>query len=309
MTVKLPANLTIKKPSLNFKHEVIIGMNLEDVNNLEFIPVTGTKVFLDDNEETLTANTLKQYYYLENSRSIMFVKNIVNELTSAGSVTYIAKNVLKNLTGEITIEMPKSVYTDINLFLKNTYNTSTTYANKNMSILYSVNSNLFKREKILNSDVLQPNFKFSKPEDHLLIFKDENKLKVGPLYILDIEGESDYTINEGYAETEYIPDPGDRNNEKYLIAFNKLNNLSDNMNEKNIVEDKNEIVQQVKIFKRDETSASFKMRVTYDYTWLRNVLNTDTYVSMEDIQGSLYGIAYGASKRTLSRNLTFMPIN
>lgn len=310
MTVKLPANLTIKKPSLNFKHEVIVGMNLEDVTDLEFIPVTGTKVFLDDNEETLTANTLKQYDFRTLSgRSIMFVKNIVNELTSAGSVTYIAKNVLKNLTGEIVIEMPKSVYTDINLFLKNTYNTSTTYANKNMSILYSVNSDLFKREKILNSAVLQPNFKFSKPEDHLMIFKDENKLKVGPLYTLDIEGESDYTINEGYAGTEYIPDPGDRNSEKYLIAFNTLNNLSDNMKEKNIVEDKNEIVQQVKIFKRDETSTSFKMRVTYDYTWLRNILNTDTYISMEDIQGPLYGIAYGASKRTLSRNLTFMPIN
>ena len=312
MIVKLPANLTIWKPSLNFKNEVIIGMNLDDVSDLEFIPVTGTKVYLDDNEETLTVNTLKQYNFRYSpSRSIMFVKNIVNEddLSSSDRVTYIAKNVLKNLTGEITIEMPKSIYTDINLFLKNTYNTSTTYANKNMSILYSVNSDLFKREKILNSDVLQPNFKFSKPEDHLLIFKDENKLKVGPLYILDIEGESDYTINEEYAETEYIPDPGDRNNEKYLIAFNTLNNLSDNMKEKNIVEDKNEIVQQVKIFKRDETSASFKMRVTYDYTWLRNVLNTDTYVSMEDIQGSLYGIAYGASKRTLSRNLTFMPIN
>lgn len=310
MTVKLPANLTIKKPSLNFKHEVIAGMNLEDVTDLEFIPVTGTKVFLDDNEESLTANTLKQYNFRTlPGHSIMFVKNIVNELTSAGSVTYIAKNVLKNLTGEIVIEMPKSVYTDINLFLKNTYNTSTTYANKNMSILYSVNSDLFKREKILNSAVLQPNFKFSKPEDHLMIFKDENKLKVGPLYTLDIEGESDYTINEGYAGTEYIPDPGDRNSEKYLIAFNTLNNLSDNMKEKNIVEDKNEIVQQVKIFKRDETSTSFKMRVTYDYTWLRNILNTDTYISMEDIQGPLYGIAYGASKRTLSRNLTFMPIN
>ena len=299
MKITLPANIKIVNPCEYFVTELITKLNTADLSSFYIGSINNSKLFLDGLLYSETISDKEFGSDIANRISELLLISVVPMTSSYYTETFnLINRFFKNLSGSTIIELPKYPTNDVILYLKNFENRSVDYADKNISIEYLTNESINISEITtgeLGNEVLKKAGKITKIANSGTSGNDE-------IYIIDNTDVPNYEKDTLHT-MEYIPHLEYMTDEKYIVdLIYNIKNSPDTFFIEN-----NERVKKIVIYK-NTTTPSFKFKIDYDYSWIINAVKNDTIIHAKDLQGKLYGVAYGAKRRTLSRNLSFKKI-
>ena len=299
MKITLPANIKIVNPCENFVTELITKLDTTDLASFHIGSISNSNLFLDGLLYSETISDKEFGSDIANRISeLLLVSNVPMTANYYTESFNLINRFFKNLTGSTIIELPKYPSNDVILYLKNFENRSVDYADKNIDIEYLINESINISEITtgeLSNDVLKKAGKITKIANSGTNGHDE-------IYIIDNTDVPNYnkdTLNK----MEYIPHLEYMTDKKYIVDLIYNNKNSPD----SFFIENNERVKKIIIYK-NTTTPSFKFRINYDYSWIINAVKNSTFIHAKDLQGKLCGIAYGAKRRTLSRNLSFKKI-
>lgn len=299
MKITLPANIKIVNPCENFVTELITKLDTANLSSFHIGSISNSKLFLDG---ILYSETLSDKEFgsdIANRISELLLISIIPMTSNYYTETFnLIDRFFKNLSGSTIIELPKYPTNDVILYLKNFENRSVDYTDKNISIEYLTNESINISEITtgeLGNEVLKRAGKITKIANSGTSGNDE-------IYIIDNTDVPNYEKDTLHT-MEYIPHLEYMIDEKYIadLIYN-IKNSPDTFFIEN-----NERVKKIVIYK-NTTTPSFKFKIDYDYSWIINAVKNGTIIHAKDLQGKLCGVAYGAKRRTLSRNLSFKKI-
>lgn len=299
MKITLPANIKIVNPCENFVTELITKLDTTDLASFHIGNISNSNLFLDGLLYTESISDKEFGSDIANRISeLLLISNVPITANYYSESFKLIDRFFKNLAGSTTIELPKYPSNDVILYLKNFENRSVDYADKNIDIEYLTNESINISEittEELSNDVLKKAGKITKIANSGTVGYDE-------IYIIDNTGVPNYEKDNLY-KMEYVPHLEFMTDEKYIVDL-----IYDNKNSPDsFFIENNERVKKIVIYK-NTTTPSFKFKVDYDYSWIINAVKNNTVIHAKDLQGKLCGIAYGAKRRTLSRNLSFKKI-